>query len=786
MDPETSFKTFQDEAFAELMGTTKLSARLASEDLSFHRSLDPAFATSLNQCNASLLSAINSLLQNATLGTDLDAPKLGDPDDVDTHWKDVVEVVDFLLEKADTCLDEYTGAIKQKNPQPLPGARQNDPRKPIKTGPNMFRNRNLPKPQLTFRIPPNNYDNSPFKPLLSTKPHAIVPLKESTRSFIDEKLQVQHYHPYKTEIERLKYPSELFTSKPPIKYTPFDETKPIYVDTEDSLLEMLKDLKQAKEIAVDLEHHNDRSFVGFVCLMQISTRDKDWIVDTLKLREELQILNEVFADPNIVKVLHGAYMDIIWLQRDFGLYVVGLFDTHEAAKTLGFAGKGLAFLLKKYVDFDADKQYQLADWRIRPIPQEMLDYARSDTHFLLYCFDMMRNELVERSAPSVHLMEEVIASSKETALRRYERESYDFAAEGSGQLKRITSAFDPAQYAVFKAVHQWRDKVARDEDDSHNYVLQRHHIFNLARQMPEDIPSVLSACNPASPHVRLRASELIAVIKAAKAKAASELPRVPIVAINAEPIAIAPVQVEVRNEPIDIFTSDLSPSSIRSHESGFWGSAVGSSKWVAGSAQAVVDVRLAVPLPRLTAAIFINPEDSTAVAQQHPGQTSEPGSRAEHEFVRNRPAPQPADNGVIIVKQVGGGKKRKRDKVVEVESSTNPLDDQSNAVEVGDHGADAETPVIEQSGESTEKEDKKSKKKKKKAAKDALATAATTEPAEPFAPFDYSKAKSLTKTGKNDGKASRVFNPYQNPGEGPRRGKGKRKDKEGQSTTFKK
>jgi len=58
-------------------------------------------------------------------------------------------------------------------------------------------------------------------------------------------------------------------------------------------------------------------------------------------------------------------MDIIWLQRDLNLYVVGLFDTYNASRSLGLAGHSLAFLLKKYVDFDTDKQYQLADWRLR-------------------------------------------------------------------------------------------------------------------------------------------------------------------------------------------------------------------------------------------------------------------------------------------------------------------------------------------------------------------------------------------------------------------------------------
>ena len=66
---------------------------------------------------------------------------------------------------------------------------------------------------------------------------------------------------------------------------------------------MLSELKTAKEIAIDLEHHDVHSYIGLVSLMQISTREKDWVVDTLKpWRGELQILNEVFTDPKILKV----------------------------------------------------------------------------------------------------------------------------------------------------------------------------------------------------------------------------------------------------------------------------------------------------------------------------------------------------------------------------------------------------------------------------------------------------------------------------------------------------
>lgn len=58
-------------------------------------------------------------------------------------------------------------------------------------------------------------------------------------------------------------------------------------------------------------------------------------------------------------------MDIIWLQRDLGLYVIGLFDTYCACQALGYPAASLAFLLKKFINFDADKAYQMADWRIR-------------------------------------------------------------------------------------------------------------------------------------------------------------------------------------------------------------------------------------------------------------------------------------------------------------------------------------------------------------------------------------------------------------------------------------
>jgi len=72
----------------------------------------------------------------------------------------------------------------------------------------------------------------------------------------------------------------------PTEATPYktlEDTPFTFVDTEELLEEMRGKLAEATEIAIDLEHHNQRTYLGVTCLMQISTREEDFIVDTLVL-----------------------------------------------------------------------------------------------------------------------------------------------------------------------------------------------------------------------------------------------------------------------------------------------------------------------------------------------------------------------------------------------------------------------------------------------------------------------------------------------------------------------
>lgn len=136
----------------------------------------------------------------------------------------------------------------------------------------------------------------------------------------------------------------------------------------------------------------------------------------------------------------------------------------------------------------------------------MLQYARSDTHFLLFIYDNLRNALLDRAqstrsrsrspastpspagpstGPPTHaLVREVLSRSESTALRIYEKELYDverglgpggwdtlarkwnksvlFASAHASEGDRAADV----QRAVYRCVHDWRDRVARAEDES--------------------------------------------------------------------------------------------------------------------------------------------------------------------------------------------------------------------------------------------------------------------------------------------------------------------------------
>ncbi|KAM7278354.1 hypothetical protein ACFE04_005488 [Oxalis oulophora] len=293
------------------------------------------------------------------------------------------------------------------------------------------------------------------------------------------------------------------TDADPVPPSPLEATPFKVVDEVRGLKELAAKLRAATEFAVDLEHNQYRSFQGLTCLMQISTRTEDFIVDTFKLRVHIgPYLREVFKDPTKKKVMHGADRDVIWLQRDFGIYLCNVFDTGQASKVLKLERNSLEFLLRHYCGVAANKEYQNADWRFRPLPEEMLKYAREDTHYLLYIYDLMKVQL--------------------RALPRESENSEDPLAEVAKCRVQCSAACHSVGklFTHSSGLCEWRDITARTLDESTGYILPNKTLLDIAKQKPFTINKLRGILKSKNPYMDRHLSTILDIIRSAVLNAA--------------------------------------------------------------------------------------------------------------------------------------------------------------------------------------------------------------------------------------------------------------------------
>ncbi|XP_075028573.1 exosome complex component 10 isoform X3 [Calonectris borealis] len=539
-------------ALGTVVAATKASNGLPQpgDEYDFYRSF-PGFRAYCETQGDRLLHCMSKVMQYHGCRSHIkDRSKVTELED---KFDMLVDSNDIILERVGILLDEAAGV--NKNQQPVLPAGLQPPQTIIsswnrKAGEShkraqsetfrLLHAKNISRPQLKFREKIDN-SNTPFVPKLFIKPNALKPLPEvqlfhigcpaltksgrerkerpedldvpaALADFIHQQRTQQteqdmFAHPYQYELEHFSPPDGVLNKPEPQMYRPIKETPCHFITTLDELVELNEKLMNCKEFALDLEHHSYRSFLGLTCLMQISTRTEDFIIDTLELRSDMNILNETFTDPAIVKVLHGADSDVEWLQKDFGLYLVNMFDTHQAARLLNLGRHSLDHLLKLYCSVDADKQYQLADWRIRPLPEEMIQYARDDTHYLLYIYDKVREALWERGNEQPTQLQVVWQRSKDICLKKYIKPL--FSDESYLELyRRQKKHLNTQQLAAFRLLFAWRDKMARQEDESTGYVLPNHMLLKIAEELPKEPQGIIACCNPVPPLVRQQINEL--------------------------------------------------------------------------------------------------------------------------------------------------------------------------------------------------------------------------------------------------------------------------------------
>ena len=119
----------------------------------------------------------------------------------------------------------------------------------------------------------------------------------------------------------------------------------------------------------------------------------------------------------------------------------------------------MAALLRAHFGVTLNKKFQRANWGVRPLPPQQLDYARLDTHFLLRLRAIQAQELeiTNRWPQARHRFNTLV------------------------QIRWEAKGFDPAGF--------WRLAGARDLDDKGRGVLRELYTFRDQRARSENRPS---------------------------------------------------------------------------------------------------------------------------------------------------------------------------------------------------------------------------------------------------------------------------------------------------------
>jgi ATP-dependent Lhr-like helicase len=164
-----------------------------------------------------------------------------------------------------------------------------------------------------------------------------------------------------------------------------------WVDTPAALRAVSEELRAADVIGLDVETALD---FGALCLLQIATRKRTFLIDPLAVGDLKPIL-DVLSGAVPVKVIHNARFERRVLAA-IGVALDGVYDTLAASRrargTEALGGHSLAMVCERELGIVLDKTSQTSNWSRRPLDADQLKYAALDAEVLLALYERF-NEL---------------------------------------------------------------------------------------------------------------------------------------------------------------------------------------------------------------------------------------------------------------------------------------------------------------------------------------------------------------------------------------------------------
>lgn len=177
--------------------------------------------------------------------------------------------------------------------------------------------------------------------------------------------------------------------------------------------EALKELKEERVIAVDVESNGLDPYTNILFLVQLSNREKAYVFDARSVSlSEIPLYKEIMEDGNVVKILQNAKFDYQFLKIHTDVEIKNIYDTMLAEEILN-AGLKISSSLGAMTDRllgegAIDKKLQKSFGGLPKsarISQEQLAYGAVDVLVLFPIFDSQTKRLQKENLLNIAKLE---------------------------------------------------------------------------------------------------------------------------------------------------------------------------------------------------------------------------------------------------------------------------------------------------------------------------------------------------------------------------------------------
>ena len=236
------------------------------------------------------------------------------------------------------------------------------------------------------------------------------------------------------------------------------------IDSDNDVNFLISSIENEEILGIDTEFDWRTTYFPTLSLLQISTKQKIFLIDCLKCKN-LKNLKNILEDLDRLIIFHSSRSDATVLYTNLHIKVKNVFDIQIAEKIIhGGDIKNYASIVKKYFNFSLSKSETNSNWLKRPFTKSQINYAANDVRFLIKIFKKQKKILEKKNAFFT------VRNLSKREVNLGSQELY---------ISRLKKLKFKKKFA--KNLFMWRENIARERNVPPSYIFKDKYFKKILK-----------------------------------------------------------------------------------------------------------------------------------------------------------------------------------------------------------------------------------------------------------------------------------------------------------------